>query len=63
MANNQRIQFIAGSKQDETIFIFRVIGIKELHRVLVVESGASFFERNAVFFDIGFFFRVIPFEF
>jgi len=39
-----------------------VIGIVELDGVLVVETDASLFKRNAVFSDIGFFFLLIPFE-
>jgi hypothetical protein len=43
---------MAHSKQDESIFIFGMVGIEELNRVLVKKDRTSFFERNPMLLPI-----------
>jgi hypothetical protein len=62
MTNEQQAQSRTQSKQNETIFLVRMVGIANEEAVLVQEGRSCFVEGNLMPLDIGGVFVWIPLE-
>ena len=60
MADNENPQLEAHPKQDKTIFLFGMIWIKKLDRVLIEESRSGFLEGDPMLSDVSLVFPPIP---
>ena len=60
MADNENPQLEAHTKQDKTIFLFGMIRIKKLDRVLIEESRSGFLEGDSMLSDVSLVFSLIP---
>jgi hypothetical protein len=62
MTDYENPQLETHPKQDEAIFIFRMIRVEELYSILIIKGRASFIEGNTMFSYIGLFLPIIPLE-
>ncbi len=60
MADNENPQLEAHPKQDKTIFLFGMIRIKKLDRVLIEESRSGFLKGDPMLSDVSLVFPPIP---
>ena len=60
MADNENPQLEAHTKQDKMIFLFGMIRIKKLDRVLIEESRSGFLEGDSMLSDVSLVFPPIP---
>ena len=60
MADNESPQLEAHPKQDKTIFLFGMIRIKKLDRVLIEESRSGFLKGDPMLSDVSLVFPSIP---
>ena len=62
MADHEDPQSEAHAKEEESIFVLRMVGVEEPDGVLVVESRAGFLEGDAVLPNVCSLFAFIPLE-
>ena len=62
MTNDQDSKAPAHSEQNESVFVRRVVRVKEFDAVLVQEGRLSFFKRNPVFPSVGSTLTAVPLE-
>ena len=62
MADDQYSKMTANAKHQKTIFVCRMVGVKEPQGVLIQEDGLSFFERDVVFLPVLLALRFVPLE-
>ena len=60
MAHDENTRLEAQTKQNESVFSFRMVRVEELNRVLIVENVAGFIKGDTVLMDVGLFLFVIP---
>lgn len=62
VTNDERPQSKTQAQQKKAIFVFRMIRVEELNRVLVIKRRSRFLERNAMLLLIRFVLSPVPFE-
>ena len=62
MADNQYPGSIAHTKQEKPVFIFRIIIIKKLTRIVIEEGRTGFLERYLVLLEVRFSLLGAPIE-
>ena len=60
VAHNKSFEFVVSAQQDEPFFILRMVRIKKLQRMFIVECCACILKENAMLLYIGIFFLLIP---
>ena len=62
MANHDHPQPVADTQHQKTIFLFRMVWVKEADGMLIQENRLGLVKRNAVLTHVRPAFRFIPFE-